>query len=39
MLDLLGETAQEANLLLYGGVLDFDCLGKLKGLKVLALFD
>jgi hypothetical protein len=39
MLDLLGETAQEANLLLYGGVLDFDCLGKLKGLKVLALLD
>jgi hypothetical protein len=37
MLHLLGETAQEANLLLYGGVLDFDCLGKLKGLKVLAL--
>jgi hypothetical protein len=39
MLDLLGETAQEADLLLYGGVLDFDCLGELEGLKVLALLD
>jgi hypothetical protein len=37
MLKLLGEAAQEADLLLDGGVLDFDCLGKLKGLKVLAL--
>jgi hypothetical protein len=39
MLHLLGETAQEADLLLDGGVLDFDCLGKVEGLKVLALLD
>jgi hypothetical protein len=37
MLHLLGETAQEANLLLDGGVLDFDCLGELKRFEVLAL--
>jgi hypothetical protein len=39
MLKLLGEAAQEANLLLYGGVLDFDCLCVFEGLKVLALLD
>jgi hypothetical protein len=39
MLNLLGETAQEADLLLDGGVLDFDCLGVFEGLKVLALLD
>jgi hypothetical protein len=37
MLKLLGETAQEADLLLDGGVLDFDCLCVFEGLKVLAL--
>jgi hypothetical protein len=37
MLDLLGEAAQEADLLFNSGVLGLDCWGVLKGLEVLTL--